>query len=281
MPSENLPTQISAEEQELINLSKRNQPFERSDLVIPFLKVLQPLSPIVQEGEAQVAGAKPGMLYNTSSEKLHDGKTGIICCVVGHQRSVTEWVPRAAGGGFVKDWGNDDGWKQLCEPDQREAYQPVTKSGNNIVKSRLFYLFQIDPETGEFDPSVISMPNTFAKVASRWATMLNNERMRLSNGQLTHVPHYYYTYRLTTELKKNNKGTWYIPRVVKNANERGAGIRLKDMPNGDAIWEAARLFQESLMEGNIVTAAAEYENGNGHNTGYINENGDHDDEAPF
>jgi len=274
--SENLPTIISAEEQEIIDLAKRNKRFERDELVIPFLKILQPLSPIVQEGEANVPGAKPGMLYNTSSEQLHDGKTGIVCCVVGHQKSVTEWIPRAAGGGFVRDWGVDDAWKASCEPNQRDAYQPVTKSGNNILKSRLFYLFQIDTETGEYDPSVISMPNTFAKVASRWATMLNNERTRLSNGTLAFVPHYFYTYRLTTELKKNNKGVWYVPRVTKNADETGNGIKLKDLKNGPHLWEAAKQFQESLNEGAVRVDDQDNEGfyGNG-------DNEDKEDNIPF
>src|SRR5215469_5381139 len=151
--SEKLPATLSAEEKRLIELAEKNTQFEKDELVIPRLKILQPLSPEVQEGTSQyVEGAKAGMFYNTASGKLTSGQEGMIICVVAHQKQVIEWVPREEGGGMVKNWGLDEGWKALCEPNMRDSFRPVTRDGHQIDKQRSFLIFDIDP-TGTVDAS--------------------------------------------------------------------------------------------------------------------------------
>jgi len=246
---------LSAEEKELIRLSELNKGFARDELTIPFLKILQPLSPSVQEGNAAyIPAAKPGMFMNTANGKLNNGKEGIIAIVITHEKSFTQWVPRAVGGGLVKDWGEDEGWKSLCEPEQRDGYAPVTRDGHSIVKGRKFTIFNIDPVSGEFDPSVMIFSGTNLKAASNWSTLLNQDYIALSNGRRVMAPHYYYTYLLNTELTTNPKGSWYSARVRQNIKD-GKRVIVKDMPNGKAIWDAAINFQKSMAEGTIKSSS--------------------------
>src|SRR4051812_18023234 len=77
-----------------------NQGFEdmsRDDYAVPFLGVLQSNSPLLQDH----ATAKQGMLFNTVTQKVYDGKEG-VCFVPAHREHVVvEWKPRDSGGGFV------------------------------------------------------------------------------------------------------------------------------------------------------------------------------------
>ena len=71
------------------------------DNVIPFLRVLGDLSPQCRERDsAYVRGAKPGMLYNTSTGRLYDvegGKDGILAVQGFMEVSEIEWKPNRAG----------------------------------------------------------------------------------------------------------------------------------------------------------------------------------------
>src|SRR5580765_462593 len=75
--TEQLPAALTAEDEQLAKLAQKNTKFEQNELVIPRLKILQPLNPEVQEGNNQyIEGAKPGMFYNTSSGRLTMGQEG-------------------------------------------------------------------------------------------------------------------------------------------------------------------------------------------------------------
>lgn len=251
--SDNLPATLTAEEEQLAALAQKNTKFERSELVVPRLKILQPLNPEVQEGENQyVQGAKPGMFYNTSSGKLTSGGQGLTMVVIGHIRQVIEWVPREQGGGLVKIWGADEGWKALCDKEQREAFNPITKEGHTIDKQRSFLIFDVNPETGEVDPSFFNFRSTATRAANLLATMLTQTRIRLSNGNVITPPFYYYTYKVTLDKLTNTKGTWWAPKIMKNTSAKGEHIRTKDLPNGEEIFKQAVFFQEQFMEGGIV-----------------------------
>src|SRR3954464_613237 len=243
---------ISADEQRLIELAQRNAKFKQEDLIIPRLKILQPLNPEVQEdGPQTVEGAKPGMFYNTNSGKLTNGKTGMTICVVGHTRNYIEWIPRKDGGGLVKLWGADEGWRNQCEPTQVNEWQPVTRDGHIIAKVRSFFIFDIDTETGEYDPSFMGLQGTQTRVAAGLSSMLMQAKMRVANKVYT-APFYYYTYKMTLDTMRNDKGSWYVPRIVKNTNEEGMHVKTTDLHNGEQIFSDAVNMQEQFMDGTLL-----------------------------
>jgi hypothetical protein len=50
----------------------------QDDLALPFVRILGQLSPQVTQGDAKyIESAKPGMIYNTVTSELFDGKVGI------------------------------------------------------------------------------------------------------------------------------------------------------------------------------------------------------------
>ena len=254
--SENLPATISGlNEDDFINAASQNENFGKGEQVIPLLKILQPLNPEVDEGNAAyIPGAKAGMFLSTATGQLFDGRTGLLVVPMYHVHSNTEWHPRSEGGGFVRDWGATEGWKSRCAPDQREAYQPMTTSGTTILKARHFYCMVMDGEGGAL-PVVFPFQNTTLKVARWWTSkMINAPKIMTTKGPVTPAYHYY-VYKVTLEQQKNDKGRWFIPRVDFYFKD-GRIVTLPEMPNGKEIWNAANVFIASLKSGDINLSSA-------------------------
>ena len=75
-----------------------DQGFENIDsksLQLPFLKILGQLSPQVTAGDSKyIDAAKPGMIYNTVTDKLYDGGKGILVIPAYYKFEYIEWADR-------------------------------------------------------------------------------------------------------------------------------------------------------------------------------------------
>src|SRR5450631_1544355 len=63
------------------------------DVALPYLYILQALSPIVNPAASQyIEGAQASMLYNNVSQELYDGrKEGLIVVPCYYERKYVEW----------------------------------------------------------------------------------------------------------------------------------------------------------------------------------------------
>jgi hypothetical protein len=68
---------------------------DQEDYALPFLRLLTNTSPEV----GSVEGAMPGMVYNTVTGELYDGKKGIEVVSCAYVRQYIEWAPRGSGSG--------------------------------------------------------------------------------------------------------------------------------------------------------------------------------------
>ena len=60
------------------------------DMQIPFLRILQPLSPEVQKGDAKfIKGASAGDLFNTVTQQVWDGEDGVVLIPCGYTVSIS------------------------------------------------------------------------------------------------------------------------------------------------------------------------------------------------
>ena len=174
------------------------------DFVIPFIRVLQPMSPQLNKASGSyVEGASAGDLYNTVTNSVYSGDKGIVLVPSAYVKKYIEWVPREKGGGLVNA-NHDISILSECrkDPESRKYY---TKDGNEIVETAQFYVLVLDPEPQQ---AVIAFTSTQLSVARKWLTMMRMARVQNSQGQHVEAPMFAYTYRLTTTSQSNDKGTW-------------------------------------------------------------------------
>lgn len=215
------------------------QDVQTDDLGIPFMIILQKLSPECdEESDKFVEGLKPGQIIHSVTKEIlgdADNPSEFIPC---HYRKMfVEWQPRESGGGFVKQHG-DSSVLNECKRDERG--RDVMLSGNLIVTTGYFSgLYKVGDETF---PIILSMASTQLKKARQWlATMLNLKFGDGKGGKFT-PPMYSHIYLLTTRPESNTKGGWYGWSI-----ERGPVIQ--DTP----LLEAAR----GLTSRNLLPAATQ------------------------
>ena len=74
--------------------------FDSSEMQIPFIRIIQALSPQVQKKDpAFIAGADQGDAFNTVTNEHWNGDDGLIVVPCYQETKFLEFVPRDSGGG--------------------------------------------------------------------------------------------------------------------------------------------------------------------------------------
>ena len=217
--------------------------FDKQDLAIPFLRMLQKGSPAVNKHDPlYVEGAEVGNFHLTVMNKLWKEECFVLPVV--YQRSYIEWKPRADGGGFIKDWGSDESIKNKCT--RNELGRDITPNGNELVTSGLYYIMIVDLKTGQFDQAALSLSSTQLKRSRKWNTLMSNVTVPGPNGPMR-PPMFFTCWRLTPEYEKNDKGDWMSFGIE-------AKCSITAIPNGEHLYMAAREFKRMINEGSAKAA---------------------------
>ncbi len=175
------------------------------DFAIPFIRVLQPLSPQLQKQHGSyVEGASAGDLFNTVTGEIYDGEKGILIVPCAYNKKYIEWIPREKGGGLVNAT-HDISILSSCtrDPESRRDY---TAEGNEIVETAQFFVLVLEGDSPQ--QAVIALTSTQLGVSRKWLTMLRMSRVQNNKGESVEAPMFAYTYRLTTNTQSNDKGSW-------------------------------------------------------------------------
>lgn len=202
------------------------------DKGLPFFKVLQPLSPEVEE----IAGAQAGMIINTATKELH---TSIRFVPVCREHVYVEWVPRDNGGGIV-------GTHQLVDPIVIEARKETRvgkhelKNGNELIETFYLYGMVLDAEDNP-TPAVISFTSTMIAAYKQLTTRSDSLMFRTKDGRKLKFPWFAHVWKLGTEKKKKDKYTWHVWTVAFDGDaDRAEDARLA--PDHPAFIQGADLL---------------------------------------
>lgn len=216
--------------------------FSSSDYSIPYLSVLQGLSPQVTDNNP--AGARPGMIYNTVTGELIDGNEGVVFqCAELHKKYV-EWVPRDAGGGLVAIFDPSD--PEVSEAINYSASKNLkygkleTPAGNSLIETYYAYGLILD-ETGEESKgfALMSFTSTKIKPTKNWLTIMRTTM----KGK---IPILAYRTVLRTSQEKGDKGTFYN---VQFSPFGGKGWVESVLTPGHALLAEAKKFREMVLTG--------------------------------
>jgi hypothetical protein len=230
-----------------------NAGFEGADkesYSIPFLQILQKMSPMVDEDDPKyVAGAKAGMIFNTVTQKLFDGKAGLQIIPAFFKRSFILWGGREGDGGFKGEITPEefdkilssgaievvDG-RPLVKDDKGEVHP---KKSDYYADTRSHYVIVIDPESGDIGQAIISLSSSQIKASRGLMTALSQKKIE-SGGMQRTPPTYANIVRLSTVGLSNEKGSW-----------SGAKFELEGLVTDANLYQMAKEFYKAVSTGAI------------------------------
>jgi hypothetical protein len=190
---------------------------DRDSFAVPFLRVLQKSSPQCDEANAAYnAAARPGMLYNSVTGSLYDGKTGVTFLPCSFQRRFLKWAPRGTNGGFrgeltpeaAADLRDSGGIVEL----EGRLYIP-TESGEVSDKkcervSDTRSHFGLVVHDGKVEAVLLALTSTQIKKSKTLMTLLAGAKTQV-NGRMITPPTWLNKIRLTTVAESNDQGSWH------------------------------------------------------------------------
>ena len=206
---------------------------DKDSLAIPFLSILQPMSP--QVVDETVEGAKAGLLINSITNDLY--KT-VQVVPVAFQRRFLRWALREIGGGYRGEYtaAQVEALKIERNDEGRLIYE-----GDELRDTRNHFVM-IVTENG-FQPALFSLSSTQIKKSKRWLSRIQGVQMKDANGRTFNPPSFSHVYEVRSVKESNDKGSWY-------------GVEV-DMvgPVADAdLYAAARAFHDQIVSGKVEVA---------------------------
>jgi len=190
-----------------------------STMAIPFIKVLQLLSPELNKAKpCYNKDAKEGDFFNTVTKEIYG--TEICAIILKFDRIFIEWLPDRRG--LAGYHTLQEAELLAVNPDKFGAW--LTPDGNILQETYVYYAIIQDHENEGV--VVISLTSSGIKVAKKLNRLLVTHIM--DNGQRAFP--YYLVWKLSTEYIENDKGNWYTINVdfEKYINEKQYNLILKE-----------------------------------------------------
>ncbi len=215
--------------------------FDSSEMQIPFVRVLQALSPQLNKKKPEyIEGAASGDMFNTVTNQHWAGEDGVVVIPCFQTTKYLEFIPREQGGGFRGEIPAND---PILTRTSRDGAKEILPTGNELVKSDQHYCLLVD-EDGSFQPVVIDMKSTQLKVSRRWKTQIAMQKVKHpKSGQMITPPVYATMWKLTTTEESNDRGDWSNYQIEK------VGL----VSSRDLLLEA-KAFRESVAAGEVKAA---------------------------
>ena len=216
----------------------------QEDLALPFLRILGQLSPQVTEGDAKyIASAKPGMIYNTVTSELYDGKKGIRVIPCYYKKDFPEWSDRGDGPGAPVAVHLPN--SPVIQTGKRDGSKIRLPNGNYLEETASYYVMA-ETKTGGFTPALITMKSTQLNVSKKWNSMMKTIQIPNGDGGFAIPPMHGVVYNLSSVLQKNDKGSWYgwvinMERIMGSADK--------------SLYLMSKDFNSNVSKGNVQTKA--------------------------
>lgn len=186
------------------------------DLGIPFLMILQAMSPEVNRSDAdyeskKIKGAQPGSIINTVAREVYyqPDENPMLLIPCGYDRKWIEWKPRTKGGGFVKPHADERIMEQTTK--DPETGNDTLRNGN-IIRATAYFFVLVAEIQGVKCPepirAVIGMSSTQLRNARIWLNIMYSIKMPKAGGGQFTPPMFSHFYAVGTKPESNEKGSW-------------------------------------------------------------------------
>lgn len=208
---------------------------DKSSFAIPFLAILQGLSPQLET----VDGAKPGLFINSITNEIFKEVLVIPCAF---QRRFLRWAPRAEGGGYKGEYNPVDVETGKVADVSTNAEGRLV-IGNDELKDTRNHFVLMQQKSGGWTGALLSLSSTQIKKSKRWMSLILGIEMRTAQGRAFNPPSFSHVYKLAAVKEENSKGSWWGLKV-----ERVEAV-------GDAeLYAKAKTFHQSVSAGEVEVA---------------------------
>lgn len=187
--------------------------YETSELQIPFVRVIQALSPQIKKNDPMfIKGASQGDAFNTVTGEYWKSDDGfeVVPCL--QQTKYLEFIPRdQGGGGFIGELSADS--PEVAKA-VRTGGKEILLNGNELVKSDQHYCLLLGKD-GMFQPVIIDMKSTQLKVSRRWKTQIAMQKIKAPDGTLKTPALFATVWKFHTLEESNDMGSWYNWSIEK------------------------------------------------------------------
>ena len=214
------------------------------DMQIPFLRLLQPLSPqLIKTDSKFIKGSSAGDIFNTVTGEFWDAEDGVNVLMCAYTTKFLEFQLRETGGGFM---GELDANNPDIRKTQRVGANELLPNGNELVRSAQFLVLAYD-ENGMTTQMICDMKKTQMKVAKQWNTRRAGLKIMHPTKGLFNPPMWSVPWKLTSTQESNDKGSWFNYQVQQ--------LEMESVPM-PALQEAKQLYL-SYRAGEIKMSSGE------------------------
>ena len=186
--------------------------YETSELQIPFIRVIQALSPQIKKSDAAfIKGAEQGDLFNTVTGEVWKGEEGINVIPCYQETKHLEFTPRDQGGGFVGELPAGD--PNILKT-TRQGAKETLPSGNELVKSDQHYCMVLNKD-GSAQPAIVDMKSTQLKISRRWKTQIAMQKIPDKNGVMRTPALFSTIWHLKTVEERKDNYTYFNYTIEK------------------------------------------------------------------
>ncbi len=225
---------------------------DADSVAIPFLAVLQKMSPQCDPDASEyIPKAKPGMLINTVTKELFDGKEGVQIIPCNYIRKFLRWTPREKGGGFKGELTLSEvhamrSRGELIEQDNR-LYVPDDhgnvnpKASDKVADTRVHYVLVLNARSGMAQQAVMSLASTQIKKSKTLNSLIRGVEIEGRDGAKVNPASFANVVRVTTVPESNDQGTW-----------SGVVFSLEGLVEDVATYQMAKAFSKLVDSGRAV-----------------------------
>ena len=174
------------------------------DLQLPRLKLLQAMSPELEDDDA----LRAGHVLNSDTGDWWPSDHGVKVIPCAYHKTYVEWAPVGSGAkGPVAVHQSKEVMNDTIRGDDNKFYKN-DNSGNYIEETANYFVLIVGGK-GETSQAVISMKSSQLTPSRNWNSKMKNLKIQNSKGTYFTPPMWSHSYLLKSEMAKNGDKTWY------------------------------------------------------------------------
>lgn len=187
------------------------QNVKREDVALPFLGLLQDLSPQVKRSEPQfIEGAQAGMFMDSIAKQPLDGAIGILVVPLLFDKVYNVWRKRINGGGFFGSHKTlEAAQARVAELAKADGKDKVPSEHLDITDTALHYVLYQVPGTGQWRQALLSCKSTMLKKSRAWNHVMQSLEVPRAKGGSFTPPSWGTMYHLTSVIERKDQNSWF------------------------------------------------------------------------